>query len=176
MDSGRTKRYIFLGLTAGLGFAAILGVVLILRNREDKRVGRIGKAGQIDLSSFDSPDQPGSGACMDKTFITMLQKVQQKTGLPIFEWINSGARSEYWNRKVGGVKNSAHKMPACKAADIKTPTKAIRDQLIHAAKEVGFTRIGIGKTFIHLDNDESKPQYVAWGYTKGQRPPLNPFA
>src|SRR5690606_13665910 len=110
------------------------------------------------------------------TFIRMLKKVQKKTGYPIFEWINSGARSEAWNKKVGGVSNSAHKMPTCKAADIKTTSSQIRDNIIKAAVEVGFKRIGVGSTFVHLDNDETKPQNVAWGYPSGTRPPVNPFA
>ena len=75
----------------------------------------------------------------------------------------------------GGVDNSAHKIPVCKAADIKTPSIAIRNRIIKAAKEVGFTRIGIASTFVHLDNDTSKPQYVAWGYPPGNQPPVNPF-
>lgn len=165
MKHGINKRVLYWGI--GAGAALILGVILVVRRTRQPRV---------DLSKFDSPDIPGSGACMDKTFIRMLTKVQRKTGYPIFEWINSGARSAYWNSKVGGVASSAHKMPACKAADIKTTSKEIRDKLIKAAVEVGFKRIGIGSTFVHLDNDQTKPQRVAWGYPSGIRPPVNPFA
>ncbi len=158
--------YIGLGVTAALVGMAVISL-LVARKRNTPRV---------DLSRFDSPDMPGSGQCMDPEFIKMLQKVAKKTDLPIFDWINSGARSAYWNTKVGGVANSAHKMPSCKAADIKTSSKEIRDRIIQAAKEVGFTRIGIGSTFVHLDNDKTKPQYVAWGYPSGTKPPVNPFA
>ncbi|MEM9686624.1 MAG: D-Ala-D-Ala carboxypeptidase family metallohydrolase [Bacteroidota bacterium] len=144
----------------------VFTVALIVRIRQDAKV---------DFSKFDSPDLPGSGRCMDKDFIKKLKKLQRKTRLPIFNWINSGARSAYWNSRVGGVSNSAHKIPVCKAADIKTPTKAIRNSIVKAATEVGFTRIGIGKTFVHLDTDASKKQYVAWGYPAGTTPPINPF-
>lgn len=130
---------------------------------------------RIDLSKFDSPDIPGSGACMDKTFLNMLRQIEKKTGYPIFEWINSGARSPYWNTKVGGVINSAHKIPTCKAADIRTENSVVRDRIISAAKAAGIKRIGIGKTFVHLDNDTSKKQNVAWGYPAGSPPPYNPF-
>lgn len=167
MANRDTMKYIYWGVGIGIGLIAVVGTVLIVRSRSGSKV---------DLSKFDSPDQPGSGKCMDKTFIKMLQKVQRKTRLPIFDWINSGARSAYWNSKVGGVNSSAHKIPTCKAADIKTPTKKDRDKIVKAAREVGFKRIGIGSTFVHLDNDVTKPQYVAWGYPLGSKPPINPFA
>ncbi len=162
------RKYLYWGLGIGAGLVSLTVLVLLVRRARSKS--------NIDLRVFDSPDTPGSGECMDPGFIKMLQQVERKTGLPIFEWINSGARSAYWNSKVGGVSNSAHKMPTCKAADIKTSSAAIRDQIIEAAKAVGFKRIGIGSTFVHLDNDQTKPQYVAWGYPAGTRPPVNPFA
>jgi len=51
----------------------------------------------------------------------------------------------------------------------------VRNQLVLAAKKVGFKRIGVGKTFVHLDVDSTKSQYVAWGYPSGTRPEINPF-
>ena len=33
-----------------------------------------------------------------------------------------------------------------------------------AALKVGFKRIGVGKTFIHLDDDMTLPQNVIWNY------------
>ena len=47
--------------------------------------------------------------------------------------------------------------------------------LIIEARSLGFKRIGVGKTFVHLDTDENKSQYVAWGYPSGTRPKINPF-
>ncbi|WP_081740455.1 D-Ala-D-Ala carboxypeptidase family metallohydrolase [Aquimarina pacifica] len=130
---------------------------------------------KIDLTKFDSPDSPGSGICMDKRLIEMLTKLAKLTKLPIFEMINSGARTPFWNRKVGGVSNSAHKTPKCMAVDIKAPTLAIRNKLVVAAKLVGFKRIGVANTFVHLDVDATKSQNVAWGYPSGTKPPINPF-
>lgn len=166
MTSKQTEQYIYWSVGAVVMVAGILTVALIVRKRQSAKA---------DLSKFDSPDLPGSGRCMDKDFIGKLKKLERKTGLPIFEWISSGARSAYWNSKVGGVSDSSHKIPTCKAADIKTPTKAIRNKLVKAAREVGFTRIGVGNTFVHLDSDTSKKQYVAWGYPAGTKPPINPF-
>ncbi|MDN5201251.1 D-Ala-D-Ala carboxypeptidase family metallohydrolase [Fulvivirgaceae bacterium BMA10] len=159
------KEYVYLGI--GFLSVAVIGTVAILIARSRSK---------IDLNKFDSPDIPGSGKCMDKTFLKMLQQLQKKSGYPIFDWINSGARSVYWNSRVGGVQNSAHKIPACKAVDIGTKNKTIRDNLVKAAREIGFKRIGIGSKMIHLDNDNTKKQYVAWGYPAGSPPPYNPFA
>jgi hypothetical protein len=163
----KTKKYMVWGAGVGLALVAVVGTVVLIRRRSKNKV---------DLSVFDSPDIPGSGKCMNKDFIKKLQKIEEITKLPIFDWINSGARSPRHNKRVGGVRSSAHQIPTCKAADIKTRTTAIRNKIVRAAKEVGFKRIGVGKTFVHLDNDSSKPQYVAWGYPKGSRPPINPFA
>ncbi len=160
----KNKQHIIWGVSAVS--IAVMGAI----------VWRTTKAKQkIDLKKFDSPDSPGSGRCMDRQFIRMLQKLEKKTRYPVFKNINSGARTAYWNSKVGGVSNSSHKIPICKAADISTPTKAIRNKIVVAAKLVGFKRIGVGKTFVHLDNDDVKSQYVAWGYPKGAKPPINPF-
>ena len=158
------RRAVFFWGLGGFALVATGTVVVWMRNRN-----------KVDLSVFDSPDQVGSGQCMDKTFIKMLQEVAKLTGYPIFEWINSGARSPAWNQRVGGVSNSAHLIPNCKAADIKTNDTTIRDHIVAAAREVGFKRIGIGNTFVHLDHDESKKQFVAWGYPVGSPPPYNPF-
>ncbi len=163
------SEHIFFGM-AGVAALAIVVSVVVSGNKRKKEVQK------VDLSVFDSPDQPGSGRCMDRRFIWMLLRLQKETDLPIFKWINSGARSAYWNSKVGGVNNSAHKIPTCKAADIKTPTKADQLKLVKAARKIGFKRIGIAKTFVHLDIDNSKRQYVAWGYPAGTKPPFNPFA
>lgn len=159
----RTSIYWALGLCTVVAMGA--AGVLVWRSKS-----------KVNLSVFDSPDVLGSGQCMDAEFIKMLKRLEKKTGYPVFEWINSGARSPAWNSKVGGVSNSAHLMPTCKAADIKAANTTIRDVLVAAAREVGFKRIGIGNTFVHLDNDASKKQYVAWGYPGGSPPPYNPFA
>ena len=165
VDVGSNKTHMVLGIGSGLAVLIIVAIITHKRKRPPK----------LDLSVFDSPDRPGSGRCMDPTFIRLLQRLEKVTRLPIFKMINSGARSDYWNSKVGGVANSSHKMPKCQAADIKAPTLTIRNKIVVAAKLVGFKRIGVGNTFVHLDNDTTKTQYVAWGYPKGTPPPINPF-
>lgn len=164
MNEVTKKQYIYLGI--GLASVVVIGALVVILHSRSK----------IDLSVFDSPDVPGSGRCMDKELLKMLEKLAERSGYPVFRNINSGARSAYWNSKVGGVRNSAHKIPVCKAVDIHTPSKAIQDRLVAAARSVGFKRIGMGSNFIHLDNDHTKSQYVAWGYPAGSPPPYNPFA
>ena len=151
-------------------FASRLSKVKSVKNREVQNNQRA-----IDLSVFDSPDLPGSGNCMDRQLIFMLQQLEARTGYPIFEWINSGARSPSHNSKVGGVSISSHKIPKCKAVDIKAQTTFIRNHLVSVARDVGFKRIGVGRTFVHLDVDENKSQYVAWGYPSGTPAEVNPF-
>ncbi len=150
------------------GTVCLIGISMAIWKRKRKKK-------KISLQVFDSPDSKGSGRCMDRRFIGMLQELERKTGYPVFKNINSGARTPYWNTKVGGVSNSAHKIPVCKAADIHIPNTTIRNKLVIAAKLVGFKRIGMGKTFVHLDSDTSKSQNVAWGYPSGTKPPINPF-
>lgn len=158
------RAYFYWGL--GLCTAVAMGAAGLLVWRSKTKV---------NLALFDSPDLPGSGQCMDAGFIKMLKQLERKTGYPIFDWIKSGARSTEWNRRVGGVTSSSHLIPTCKAADIEAANTTIRDVLVAAAREVGFKRIGIGNTFVHLDNDAAKKQYVAWGYPLGSAPPYNPF-
>lgn len=126
---------------------------------------------KFDLSLFDSPDLLGSGKKMDKTFLSMLKKAEKCAGFK-FKY-SSGFRTLSHNRIVGGVENSAHTKGM--AVDIKANSIQQRDAIVAAAKKAGFKRIGIATTFVHLDNDLSKPLYVAWGYPKGTRPPYDPF-
>ena len=52
------------------------------------------------------------------------------------------------------------------AVDIAAGTSYRRFRLLDAALAAGFTRIGIGKSFLHLDNDLRKSQDVIWDYYK----------
>jgi uncharacterized protein YcbK (DUF882 family) len=168
------NQHIYFGL--GTLSVLLLGAFIVYKKQKSKKKQtQIVSQRAIDLSVFDSPDIPGSGNCMDRQLVFMLQQLQARTGYPVFSWINSGARSPSHNRKVGGVSNSSHKMPTCKAVDIKAYSKSIRNHLVSAARDVGFKRIGVAKTFVHLDIDDLKSQYVAWGYPSGQKPEVNPF-
>jgi len=111
-------------------------------------------------SEFDSRDAPGSGIqSMSIKFVQMLDECRALAGIPFT--INSGYRTQAWNKAVKGQPNSAHTRGL--AADISAVTGREKFLILEAAIKVGFRRIGIYKTFIHLDNDKSLPQEVVWG-------------
>lgn len=114
----------------------------------------------FDISEFDSPDLKGSGEEMKANFLTKLQEARTIAGIPFR--INSGYRTKHHNKTVGGTPNSSHlKGLAC---DISCANSSERYAILHALVSVGFTRIGVGNTFIHVDLDLDKPQRVIWTY------------
>jgi len=112
------------------------------------------------LEEFDSPDELGSGKHMNKEIIHMLDAVRKKFGKPIK--INSGYRTVARNKKIGGVADSSHLKGL--AADISCSNSVDRFKLLNLLLEVGFNRIGIAKSFIHVDIDKNKSQNVIWEY------------
>lgn len=110
---------------------------------------------------FDSPDAPNSGLYkMRESTIRMADKGREISEVP---WIiTSGYRTPKHNRKIGAYALSSHIL-GC-AFDVKAEDDYTRCKIIMAAQDVGFTRIGIGKNFIHLDNDEDKNSYRFWHY------------
>lgn len=104
--------------------------------------------------------QCGCGFCnVDPKLISMLQEMRDQVG-PIY--VNSGCRCKKHNKNEGGKSNSAHMVG--KAVDIACSNSMQRCELLVAAFMAGFDRIGLAKTFIHLDIDETKPPKVAWLY------------
>lgn len=94
-----------------------------------------------------------------KLFVNMLQKLRDLYGDKIV--ITSGFRCKRHNSKVGGASDSAHlKGLAC---DILCTTAYNRLKMVAGALNVGFSRIGIGNTFIHLDIDKAKSNGI-WLY------------
>ena len=150
-----------------LGIGATAGLLLFVALRPRRP--------PVDWQVFDSPDLPGSGRCMDRALVRLLQGLERRTGYPVLRNITSAARSPAHNRRVGGVANSSHLIPTCRAVDIHVPDRATQRRLAYAARELGIRRMGIGRTFLHLDNDPRKTQDVAWGYPKGSPPPFDPF-
>ncbi|QDP57160.1 MAG: putative peptidase M15 [Prokaryotic dsDNA virus sp.] len=114
------------------------------------------------LSEFDSPDEPNSGSKMDKKFLEKLDYARHNAGIPFK--INSGYRTKAWNSKVGGRVGSSHTGDVGRAADIAYNGSRDRYIIVKSLMEVGITRIGIGKSFIHCDVDKQKDQDVIWLY------------
>lgn len=109
---------------------------------------------------FDSPDKRGSGYSMNLLTVAKLDKVRELCGFPLV--IHSGIRTPEHNAIVGGVDSSAHELGY--AADIRALSSNTRFKLVEAALLAGFRRIGIGRTFVHLDDDPNKLADVIWLY------------
>ena len=97
---------------------------------------------------------------MHQEVVDKLEQARQLAGVPFV--INSGYRCAKHNKKVGGVPGSSHTLGW--AVDIKAKDGASRYHIVSALTTVGFTRIGIDKSFIHVDMDPSKPTPTIWLY------------
>ena len=109
---------------------------------------------------FDSPDLEGSGSLMDCEFLEKLDQAREIADIPFV--INSGFRTVRHNKKVGGKSESSHLKGL--AVDISCTDSRSRYYIITALLEAGFTRIGVGKSFIHVDDDKEKSPDVIWAY------------
>lgn len=89
---------------------------------------------------------------MDPEFIFMLQKLRDLYQKPIT--IVSGRRCKKHNKEVGGVDGSAHLTGI--GADIKALTGEEKYDLCKLAFLVGFSGVGIGKTFVHVDTKRNR--------------------
>lgn len=92
--------------------------------------------------------------------VDLLDKARELAGIPFK--ISSGKRTAAENKSAGGVEDSAHLLGY--AVDLVCTDSSSRSKIINSLIKVGFTRIGIGKTFVHADCDPNKPQQVIWHY------------
>lgn len=97
---------------------------------------------------------------MNDGFLTKLDKARAIAGVPFR--ISSGYRCPNHNRVVGGKPQSSHL--AGHAADIVVRSSRDRFKIFKGLIEAGFTRIGVGKSFIHVDDDKNKAPEVCWRY------------
>ena len=97
---------------------------------------------------------------MDVDFLAKLDKAREYADLPFI--INSAYRSPEHNAKVGGKPGSSHLKGL--AVDISAKDSRTRFLILDALFAVGFTRIGIADSFIHVDSDIDKSQNVIWTY------------
>ena len=140
---------------------------LIIRFIKRKRM-QIKQCKYFNTSEFDSPDVPGTGTKMQTSTLQMLCEARKIADVPFK--INSGYRTIVHNSKVKGVSNSAHLKGY--AADIATPRGKHQVKILIALRQAGFKRFGVYSNFIHVDNDPTKKQFVAWG---GKSETNNPF-
>ena len=92
----------------------------------------------------------------NEAFLDALEVMRHAVGAPLV--ITSGHRCAGWNRHVGGARRSMH---LTIAADI-SEAGHDRQCLLRAAKAAGFTGLGLGQTFLHVDR---RAQPARWGYS-----------
>lgn len=98
---------------------------------------------------------------MDISFMAKLDEARNIAKIPFV--LTSGYRCPSYNASVSYTGNSG---PHTKghAVDIKATSSRARYRIVNALFAVGFTRLGIGKGMIHVDDDPSKDPEVIWEY------------
>lgn len=97
---------------------------------------------------------------MKITTLDFLDRAREYADTPFI--VTSAYRCEEHNKNVGGKPTSSHLKGF--AVDISCPTSTARSKILPALIKAGFTRIGIGSNFIHVDDDISKPTNLIWTY------------
>ena len=95
---------------------------------------------------------------MSPEFLNMLDILRENAGFPFV--ITSGYRSP--NHSIEAKKEKAGTHAQGIAADIKVNSGAERMIIVKEALALGFTGIGVAKTFIHVDIRKTTP--VVWTY------------
>lgn len=93
-------------------------------------------------------------------FRDKLNKAREIAGIPFI--LNSAFRCEKHNQEVGGTETSSHL--AGVAVDIWCADSRSRWIIVDALKKAGFNRIGVCKTFVHVDDDLTKEPELIWVY------------
>jgi len=96
---------------------------------------------------------------MDVDFLVKLDKAREFAKVPFV--INSAYRSLEHKESI---KNPTSSHIKGLAVDIKATDSRTRYKVLNALMHVGFNRIGIADTFIHVDDDKDKSQQVIWTY------------
>jgi zinc D-Ala-D-Ala carboxypeptidase len=118
----------------------------------------------FSYDEFDSPLQEGSGQLMSDELITMLDDARDLAGVSFK--ITSGYRVE---ADIQRLKKAGYKVSAKSshlkglAADIACDNST-RFKILDSLLKVGFNRIGIANSFIHVDIDPDKPPFTIWTY------------
>lgn len=97
---------------------------------------------------------------MSQALMNRLDNARHQAGIPFV--LSCAYRSAAWDRAKGRSGNSAHTRGL--AVDIVCHTSANRYKVVDALLANGFRRIGIGKTFIHADIDDTLPNPVIFHY------------
>lgn len=97
---------------------------------------------------------------MDASFLSRLDQAREYAGIPFV--VNSAYRTVGHEKEQGRDGTSSHTKGI--AVDLWCEGSRQRFLILHGLMKVGFTRIGIGEKFIHVDSDKEKDQNVIWHY------------
>lgn len=95
---------------------------------------------------------------MNNEFLAKLDALREACGFPFI--VTSGYRSPSHSIEAKKVIPGTHAQGI--AADIKVNGGNQRYMIVKKALDLGFTGIGIAKTFVHVDTRETTP--VMWDY------------
>ena len=98
-------------------------------------------------AEFRKCNPPCSIEDMDEDFLFLLDMVRKEAGIPLV--LNSAYRSPEWDRKQGRSGTGAHTRGL--AVDIRCNSDSNRYKIVEAAFKCKVNRIGIYKSWIHLD-------------------------
>ena len=93
---------------------------------------------------------------MNGAFMQRLQRLRSNLGRPLR--INSGYRCLSHNNAIKGSEKSMHLLG--RAVDIDAVSGNEKHSIVMAAMALGFKGIGVGKTFIHIDDREIPAMWV----------------
>ena len=110
------------------------------------------------FEEFDCPGCPGSGyRFMDREFLGMLDEARDIAGIRFK--ILSGYVCSHHNRiHYKASTTSSHLIG--RAAHIECVNAKKRLKIVEALNMVGFRRLGLGRKYIHIDNDDQKPDMI----------------
>ena len=116
-----------------------------------------------DLRWFNREDFKCKCGCnqnlMREETMQRVDRARDFAGIPFIP--TSGYRCPSYNASVGS-KSDVH--PNGHAVDIAATNSRQRFLVIRGAMMAGFTRIGVAKTFIHMDDDPQMDPNVTWVY------------
>lgn len=115
-------------------------------------------------SKFFTDDEFQRVACsvtdINEDSLRRLDRAREIAGVPFV--LTSAYRSPASEVAKGRSGNGAHTRG--RAFDISCKDSSVRWCIVLGALSAGFHRIGIGKTFIHVDDDDSLTPCVIWLY------------
>lgn len=114
------------------------------------------KLDYFKVSDFDCQETGQNEMCEE--FLRKLDALRHACGFPFI--VTSGYRSPQHSIEAGKSKPGMH-TSGC-AADIRALNGSQKYIILQKALEMGFTGIGVAKTFIHLDTRTTTP--VVWNY------------